>query len=91
MAKKTTLLELSYPEDKPLTFYFIGAVASRHKSHRYRILGYASMVRISFPDGSRCQNGGFCSLPIPPYRDGAEFEETVFLDSAPQSKLKGSS
>jgi CRISPR-associated protein Csc3 len=23
--------------------------------------------------------------PIPPYRDGAEFEETVFLDSAPQA------
>ena len=89
--KKDRTFKLSYPEDKPLTFYFIALPPEKPpgKNQEKKITDTASWIMpawlaFAFPlilDVKTVVS----ESPIPPYRDGAEFEETVFLDSAPQA------
>lgn len=47
-------------------------------------MGNAELVSLRFSHDFRCENCGF-RVSYSPFNDGAEFEETVFLDSAPHA------
>jgi CRISPR-associated protein Csc3 len=75
--------KLSYPEDKPLTFFFIALPPGREPTdtESWVMPSWIALVMPSILDVKTVVS----ESPIPPYRDGAEFEETVFLDSPPQA------
>ncbi|MBZ8182028.1 type I-D CRISPR-associated protein Cas10d/Csc3 [Oscillatoria salina] len=87
--KKDRTFKLSYPDDKPLTFYFMALPPEKPpgKKQEKKITDTASWIMpawlaFAFPMILDVKTV-VSESPIPPYRDGAEFEETVFLDSAP--------
>lgn len=75
--------KLTYPDDKPLTFFFMALPPGREPSdtESWVMPSWMALVMPSILDVKTVVS----ESPIPPYRDGAEFEETVFLDSAPQA------
>lgn len=80
--------KLAYPEDKPLTFYFMALPPGRKPKDR-ELTDTESWVMpawlaLAFPNILDVKTV-VSESPIPPYRDGSEFEETVFLDSAPHA------
>ncbi len=80
---KDRTFKLSYPEDKPLTFYFIALPPGRDPTDTESWV-MPAWLALTFPlilDVKTVVS----ESPIPPYTDGAEFEETVFLDSPPQA------
>ncbi|MFM7882412.1 MAG: type I-D CRISPR-associated protein Cas10d/Csc3, partial [Microcystis panniformis] len=81
--KKDHTFKLSYPEDKPLTFYFM-ALPPGHDPTDTESWVMPAWLGLAFPMILDVKTV-VSESPIPPYRDGAEFEETVFLDSAPQA------
>jgi CRISPR-associated protein Csc3 len=81
--KKDRTFKLSYPEDKPLTFYFIALPPGRDPTDTESWV-MPAWLGLAFPMILDVKTV-VSESPIPPYRDGAEFEETVFLDSAPQA------
>ena len=81
--KKDRTFKLSYPEDKPLTFYFMALPPGRNPTDTESWV-MPAWLGLAFPMILDVKTV-VSESPIPPYRDGAEFEETVFLDSAPQA------
>ncbi|WP_017306104.1 type I-D CRISPR-associated protein Cas10d/Csc3 [Spirulina subsalsa] len=75
--------KLAYPEDKPLTFYFMALPPGRDPTDTESWV-MPAWLAFAFPMILDVKTV-VSESPIPPYRDGAEFEETVFLDSAPQA------
>lgn len=79
--KSDRTFKLSYPEDKPLTFYFMALPPGREGTDTESWV-MPTWLALSFPlilDVKTVVS----ESPIPPFIDGAEFEESVFLDSAP--------
>lgn len=86
--KRDRTFKLSYPEDKPLTFYFMALPAPKykkdHKATDTEAWIMPTWLALSFPMILDVKTV-VSESPIPPFTDGSEFEETVFLDSAPQA------
>lgn len=83
---KDRSLKLSYPEKQPLTFYFI-ALPPEVKGKEKKITDTESWIMpawlgLAFPIILDVKTV-VSESPIPPFNDGAEFQETVFLDAAP--------
>jgi len=75
--------KLSYPENQPLTFYFMALPPGRDPTDTESWV-MPTWLAFAFPlilDVKTVVS----ESPIPPFKDGAEFEQTVFLDSAPQA------
>ncbi|AFY52833.1 CRISPR-associated protein Csc3 [Rivularia sp. PCC 7116] len=81
--KKDRTFKLSYPEDQPLTFYFMALPPGRDSSDTESWI-MPSWLAFAFPMILDVKTV-VSESPIPPFNDGAEFEESVFLDSAPHA------
>jgi CRISPR-associated protein Csc3 len=80
---KDRTFKLSYPEDQPLTFYFMALPPGRDGTDTESWV-MPSWLALAFPMILDVKTV-VSESPIPPFNDGAEFEESVFLDSAPQA------
>ena len=80
---KGRTFKLSYPEDQPLTFYFMALPPGRDSTDTESWV-MPTWLAFAFPMILDVKTV-VSESPIPPFNDGAEFEETVFLDSAPQA------
>jgi CRISPR-associated protein Csc3 len=79
--KRDRTFKLSYPDDQPLTFYFMALPPGKDPSDTESWV-MPAWLALTFPlilDVKTVVS----ESPIPPFNDGAEFEESVFLDSAP--------
>ena len=81
--KKDRTFKLSYPQDQPLTFYFMALPPGRDSSDTESWI-MPSWLAFAFPMILDVKTV-VSESPIPPFNDGAEFEESVFLDSAPHA------
>jgi CRISPR-associated protein Csc3 len=81
--KKDRTFKLSYPEDQPLTFYFMALPPGRDSSDTESWV-MPSWLAFAFPMILDVKTV-VSESPIPPFNDGADFEESVFLDSAPHA------
>lgn len=81
--KKDRTFKLCYPEDQPLTFYFMALPPGRDSSDTESWI-MPSWLAFAFPMILDVKTV-VSESPIPPFNDGAEFEESVFLDSAPHA------
>lgn len=81
--KRDRTFKLSYPEDQPLTFYFIALPPSKDPTDTESWV-MPAWLGFAFPMILDVKTV-ISESPIPPFNDGAEFEESVFLDSAPQA------
>ena len=81
--KRDRTFKLSYPEDQPLTFFFIALPPGRDptETESWVMPSWLAFATPMILDVKTVVS----ESPIPPFTDGAEFEETVFLDSAPQA------
>jgi CRISPR-associated protein Csc3 len=75
--------KLSYPEGQPLTFYFMALPPGRDPTDTESWI-MPAWLAFAFPMILDVKTV-VSESPIPPFTDGSEFEETVFLDSAPQA------
>lgn len=75
--------KLSYPQDKPLTFYFMALPPGRDPTDTESWI-MPAWLALTVPNILDVKTV-VSESPIPPFREGSEFEETVFLDSAPQA------
>ncbi|MGM3305648.1 type I-D CRISPR-associated protein Cas10d/Csc3 [Anabaena sp. WFMT] len=82
-SEKYRTFKLSYPEDQPLTFYFMALPPGRDSTDTESWV-MPSWLAFAFPMILDVKTV-VSESPIPPFNDGAEFEETVFLDSAPHA------
>ncbi|MBD0300823.1 MAG: type I-D CRISPR-associated protein Cas10d/Csc3, partial [Tolypothrix sp. T3-bin4] len=80
---KDRTFKLSYPEDQPLTFYFMALPPGRDGTDTESWV-MPTWLAFAFPMILDIKTV-VSESPIPPFNDGAEFEESVFLDSAPQA------
>ena len=77
--------KLSYPEQQPLTFYFMALppeIRGKKKPTDTESWIMPAWLALAFPMILDVKTV-VSESPIPPFNDGAEFEESVFLDSAP--------
>lgn len=81
--KRDRTFKISYPEDKPLTFYFMALPPGRDSTDTESWV-MPSWLAFAFPMILDVKTV-VSESPIPPFTDGAEFEESVFLDSAPHA------
>lgn len=81
--EKDRTFKLSYPEDQLLTFYFMALPPGRDGTDTESWV-MPTWLAFSFPMILDVKTV-VSESPIPPFNDGAEFEESVFLDSAPQA------
>ncbi len=81
--KKDYSFKLSYPDDLPLTFYFMALPPGRDSTDTESWV-MPAWLAFAFPMILDVKTV-VSESPIPPFTDGTEFEETVFLDSAPQA------
>lgn len=81
--KRDKTFKLSYPEDKPLTFYFMALPPGRDSTDTESWV-MPSWLAFAFPMILDVKTV-ISESPIPPFTDGAEFEESIFLDSAPHA------
>jgi CRISPR-associated protein Csc3 len=81
--KRDRTFKLSYPEDKPLTFYFMALPPGRDSTDTESWV-MPSWLAFAFPMILDVKTV-VSESPIPPFTDGSEFEESVFLDSAPHA------
>ncbi len=81
--KKDRTFKLSYPEDQPLTFFFMALPPGRNptETESWIMPAWLAFATPLILDVKTVVS----ESPIPPFTDGGEFEETVFLDSAPQA------
>lgn len=81
--KENRVFKLSYPEDQPLTFYFMALPPGKdpNDTESWVMPAWLGFVFPMILDVKTVVS----ESPIPPFTDGAEFEESVFLDSAPQA------
>lgn len=82
-AAKDRTFKLSYPEDQPLTFYFMALPPGKDSTDTESWI-MPSWLAFAFPMILDVKTV-VSESPIPPFNDGAEFEESVFLDSAPHA------
>ncbi|MBE9198020.1 MULTISPECIES: type I-D CRISPR-associated protein Cas10d/Csc3 [unclassified Nodularia (in: cyanobacteria)] len=82
-ADKDRTFKLSYPEDQPLTFYFMALPPGRDGTDTESWV-MPTWLAFAFPMILDVKTV-VSESPIPPFNDGAEFEESVFLDSAPHA------
>lgn len=80
---KDRTFKLFYPDDQPLTFYFMAMPPGRDSSDTESWV-MPSWLAFAFPMILDVKTV-VSESPIPPFNDGAEFEESVFLDSAPHA------
>lgn len=80
---KDRTFKLAYPEDQPLTFYFMALPPGRDGTDTESWV-MPTWLAFAFPMILDVKTV-VSESPIPPFNDGAEFEESVFLDSAPQA------
>ncbi|MEG4976024.1 type I-D CRISPR-associated protein Cas10d/Csc3 [Microcoleus sp. K4-B3] len=80
---KDRTFKLSYPEDQPLTFYFMALPPGRDATDTESWV-MPTWLAFAFPMILDVKTV-VSESPIPPFNDGAEFEESVFLDSIPQA------
>ncbi|MBD2293102.1 type I-D CRISPR-associated protein Cas10d/Csc3 [Anabaena sphaerica FACHB-251] len=80
-SEKDRTFKLSYPDD--LTFYFMALPPGRDSTDTESWV-MPSWLAFAFPMILDVKTV-VSESPIPPFNDGAEFEETVFLDSAPHA------
>ncbi|NET32732.1 MAG: type I-D CRISPR-associated protein Cas10d/Csc3 [Cyanothece sp. SIO1E1] len=80
---KDRTFKLSYPADQPLTFYFMALPPGRDSTDTESWV-LPSWLAFAFPMILDVKTV-VSESPIPPFNDGAEFEESVFLDSAPHA------
>ncbi|MBD1921686.1 type I-D CRISPR-associated protein Cas10d/Csc3 [Microcoleus sp. FACHB-831] len=80
---KDRTFKLSYPEDQPLTFYFMALPPGRDGTDTESWV-MPTWLAFAFPMILDVKTV-VSESPIPPFNDGAEFEESVFIDSAPQA------
>lgn len=81
--RKDRTFKLSYPEDQPLTFYFIALPPGKEPTDTESWV-MPAWLGFAFPMILDVKTV-VSESPIPPFTDGSEFEESVFLDSAPQA------
>jgi CRISPR-associated protein Csc3 len=81
--KKDRTFKLSYPDDQPLTFYFMALPPGKDPTDTESWV-MPAWLGFAFPMILDVKTV-VSESPIPPFTDGAEFEESVFLDSAPQA------
>ncbi|MEM8829184.1 MAG: type I-D CRISPR-associated protein Cas10d/Csc3 [Cyanobacteria bacterium P01_G01_bin.19] len=81
--KKDRSFKLSYPKDLPLTFYFMALPPGKDSTDTESWV-MPSWLAFALPMILDVKTV-VSESPIPPFTDGTEFEETVFLDSAPQA------
>ena len=81
--KKDYSFKLSYPDDLPLTFYFMALPPGKDSTDTESWV-MPAWLAFAFPMILDVKTV-VSESPIPPFTDGSEFEETVFLDSAPQA------
>ncbi|MCL6435912.1 MAG: type I-D CRISPR-associated protein Cas10d/Csc3 [Leptolyngbyaceae cyanobacterium HOT.MB2.61] len=81
--KRDRTFKLSYPDDQPLTFYFMALPPGRDPTDTESWV-MPAWLAFAFPMILDVKTV-VSESPIPPFNDGAEFEESVFLDSAPQT------
>ncbi|MGD1804012.1 type I-D CRISPR-associated protein Cas10d/Csc3 [Dapis sp. BLCC M126] len=81
--EKDRTFKLSYPEDQPLTFYFMAMPPGKGDTDTESWV-MPSWLAFAFPMILDIKTV-VSESPIPPFNDGSEFEETVFLDTAPQA------
>ncbi|MEG3841104.1 type I-D CRISPR-associated protein Cas10d/Csc3 [Microcoleus sp. herbarium14] len=80
---KDRTFKLSYPEDQPLTFYFMALPPGRDATDTESWV-MPTWLAFAFPMILDVKTV-VSESQIPPFNDGAEFEESVFLDSVPQA------
>jgi len=81
--EKDRTFKLSYPQDQPLTFYFMALPPGREGTDTESWI-MPSWLALAFPMILDVKTV-VSESPIPPFNDGSEFEESVFLDSAPHA------
>ncbi|BAU12844.1 hypothetical protein LEP3755_33760 [Leptolyngbya sp. NIES-3755] len=81
--RKDRTFKLSYPDDQPLTFYFMALPPGKDPTDTESWV-MPAWLGFAFPMILDVKTV-VSESPIPPFTDGAEFEESVFLDSAPQA------
>lgn len=81
--QKDRTFKLSYPEDQPLTFYFMALPPGRDSTDTESWI-MPSWLAFAFPIILDVKTV-VSESPIPPFNDGSEFEESVFLDSVPHA------
>jgi CRISPR-associated protein Csc3 len=81
--RKDRAFKLSYPEDQPLTFYFMAMPPGRDSTDTESWI-MPAWLALAFPMILDVKTV-VSESPIPPFNDGAEFEESVFFDSAPHA------
>lgn len=86
-SKKSLIFKLNYPEEQPLTFYFMALPPEkRGKTEPTDTESWVMPTWLAFAFPMILDVKTVVSeSPIPPFTDGTEFEQTVFLDSAPQA------
>lgn len=81
--KRDRTFKLSYPDDQPLTFYFMALPPGKDPTDTESWV-MPAWLAFAFPMILDVKTV-VSESPIPPFNDGSEFEESVFLDSAPQA------
>lgn len=81
--KRDRTFKLSYPDDQPLTFYFMALPPGKDPTDTESWI-MPTWLGFAFPMILDVKTV-VSESPIPPFNDGTEFEESVFLDSAPQA------
>jgi CRISPR-associated protein Csc3 len=81
--EKDRTFKLSYPDDQPLTFYFMALPPGRDSSDTESWV-MPTWLAFAFPMILDVKTV-VSESPIPPFNDGTEFEESVFLDSTPHA------
>jgi CRISPR-associated protein Csc3 len=81
--RRDRTFKLAYPDDQPLTFYFMALPPGKEPTDTESWV-MPAWLALAFPIILDVKTV-VSESPIPPFTDGAEFEESVFLDSAPQA------
>jgi CRISPR-associated protein Csc3 len=81
--RRDRTFKLAYPDDQPLTFYFMAMPPGKDPTDTESWI-MPAWLALAFPMILDVKTV-VSESPIPPFNDGAEFEESVFLDSAPQA------
>ncbi|WP_293140324.1 type I-D CRISPR-associated protein Cas10d/Csc3 [Okeania sp. SIO3I5] len=81
--EKDRTFKLSYPENQPLTFYFMAMPPSKGNTdtESWVMPSWLAFAFAMILDVKTVVS----KSSIPPFNDSSEFEETLFLDTAPQT------
>jgi CRISPR-associated protein Csc3 len=80
---KDRTFKMKYPEDQPMTFYFMAMPPGKDATDTESWV-MPNWLAFAFPMILDVKTV-VSESPVPPFTDGSEFEETVFLDSAPHA------